>query len=283
MGMRAILIAAVAGTSLMASEAGAITGNPLTDGWAFQGNSLEDGVYVRGAGGWDYDVYSGSFLLELGNPLLGISANWQAGDVILGLGGVSKQDDNITFRSVTKFGGGGPDNAFAPADPGPGVGSTASGGVGAVLTGFNFRRDNAASGSPEKALNDASWNGGFVAPTAFTYVSSLGSVTYSSDATVTDYARIIALFDNVGDPTNPDVVSSWQSLLNISAMMRDSRFADGTPIEEANSIVTWQRSTGTSTDAFAVTSVIPVPGPLLLILSGFVLMGATKRVLRARA
>ena len=278
MGMRAILIAAAIGTSLMASEARAITitGNPLLDGWTFQGNSLDDGVFVRGARGWNYDVYSSSFVLGAGNPLLGISANWQLGDVILGLGGVSKQTDNITFRSVTKFGGGGPDNSFAPADPGPGVGGTADGGVGTVLSGFNFRRGG--GGALPGQLNDPAWDGGFVIPETFRYVSASGSVNFDSNVDVKDYARIIARFDNVGDSTNPDIVSSWLSFLNFSAMVRDPLFADGTPVEGANSIVTFQRSNSTSTDAFAViSSVVPVPAALPLLATGLIGLGLAAR------
>ena len=273
------LTAAVLATSLtlgagVASTAAAstITGNPALDGWEFQGNSLDAGVFVRGNGGWNYDVYTQEFILAAGNPLFNISSSWQAGDIVLGMGGVSRQTSDITLRTVSKFGGA--SSGFQAAVPGPGVGSTAQGGVGTVLSAFQYTRTGP---SGQKVLQNPAWNGALLTPATFRYVSGSSTVNYDSNADVTDYARIIALFDGVGDSTVSDTVVSWQSFLNISAMERDLFFADGTPARGAPSIVTWQRGTGASVDALASVSPIPLPAAGWLLLGGLGALGFAAR------
>ena len=252
--------------------AATISGNPAADGWELQGNSLAQGVYVRGARGYDYDVYAQEFILGASNPLFNISANWQAGDIVVGFGGVAKEALNQTFRSVTKFGGS-VNNTFAPESvpfANDGIGSTANGGPGTVLTGFNFTR---ASG----ALNGA-WNGELVIPQTFRYINAASTaLNYDSNAAVKDYARILALFSGAGTSSDPNIVTSWQSFINISAMERDSLFGGTVPGRGAPSIVTRQQSTSSATDAFAVATPIPLPAAGWLLLGGLGALGFAAR------
>jgi hypothetical protein len=59
------------------SSAGAasVSGDPAADGWLYQDNSLADGTYIQGTGGWSSDVYSNAFILSPIHPLVG--ENWQ--------------------------------------------------------------------------------------------------------------------------------------------------------------------------------------------------------------
>src|SRR5690606_6053465 len=143
------------------ASAGPITGNPAADGWTAQGNSLAIGTYIRGGGGFNYNVYTTSFTLEAGSPLLG--GGWQVGDTILAMGGVivDNASGNLTssVRIVSKFGNSPTAwQASTTASPnGDGLGSTSSGhgGNGAVLLGTVVGDVNAADEGTIKTSSDA--------------------------------------------------------------------------------------------------------------------------------
>ena len=66
-----------------------ITGDPGTDGFTSFGNSLENGVYVRGNANYGYDAYGAGFTIESGSNLniSDGSYSWLTGDTVLAVGG----------------------------------------------------------------------------------------------------------------------------------------------------------------------------------------------------
>jgi hypothetical protein len=69
-----------------------ITGNPLSDGWAANGNSLASGVYANGGGysgavtgQYNYNTYSAT--LTVGSTMQSV-AGWNNGDTVVAVGGV---------------------------------------------------------------------------------------------------------------------------------------------------------------------------------------------------
>jgi hypothetical protein len=101
---------------LQANTATALTGNPLHDGWAYGGHSLDQGAYVRGSGNIGFDMYSTQFIVSESNSslfsLAGHSGtgfddyygatrtwntdsarNWDVGHTVIGIGGM--------FSSIT--------------------------------------------------------------------------------------------------------------------------------------------------------------------------------------
>ncbi len=85
------LVVAIVLAVAQSSEA-AITGNPFSDGWTSQGNSLSNGVYVRGNANYAFDTYSATVVVD--SALRTASGNvWSIGDTVIGVGGV--------FRSIT--------------------------------------------------------------------------------------------------------------------------------------------------------------------------------------
>ena len=86
-----------------------VTGYPVADGWEFGGNSLEPGVFVRGSGGFNFDIYTAAFTLSSSSPLIG--DGWDEGDIIFGIGGVIDPNANNpelthSVRIVSKFSAG---------------------------------------------------------------------------------------------------------------------------------------------------------------------------------
>lgn len=94
--MGKILLAA--GPLLLAGAAQAaavsVTGDPVADGFVLQGNSLENGVYVKGTANYSYDAYSLAFSIAPGSNLeISDGANsWLAGDQVVAIGGVFRLD-----------------------------------------------------------------------------------------------------------------------------------------------------------------------------------------------
>lgn len=75
-----------------------ITGNPSADaGWTFNGNSLNNGTYIRGGGTFSYDIYTKSFVVAADDAAL-ISKGWTAGDTVIGLGGIMVSNDLLAIH-----------------------------------------------------------------------------------------------------------------------------------------------------------------------------------------
>lgn len=154
MVMRSLFVGAAVALSIMVGSAVAapVTGNPAADGWTLQGRSTDTGTFVRKGTGklYDFAVYSIGFVLDGSSPLASVSAAWQGGDRILGLGGVANEALDETFRTVNKWGAA--TSTYAadsngpgiPPDDGVGSSSSGAGGLGSMLTGFNYTRTNGA-------------------------------------------------------------------------------------------------------------------------------------------
>jgi len=108
-----LLLVAGAGTSFAT-----ITGDPATDGgWTSEGNSATTDLLFQ-TGSFSANIYSTTFALSAGSPLLGTlgtSDGWSAGDTIVGVGGVFTSTGNssvtydtmngtVTTRFVVKYG-----------------------------------------------------------------------------------------------------------------------------------------------------------------------------------
>lgn len=252
--------ACLAITASSAASALVITGNPLADGWTLTGNSVTAGTYVRGHGGYNFDVYSQSFSIDAGSPLI-FSGNWQIGDTVLGLGGVYQgTSPDVTFRSVAKFGGATSSYSAATSFPpgtcngvagcGTGSSSGGAGGEGNLLVGFNYTRTDGD-------LNNAAWHNTAILPETLRYYDGT-ELNYDANATARDYARIWSVFNGTGDSSTNDTIDTWEVFLNISAMARDAVFND-LPAIGALSILTFQRSTSSTEFTDALTTISAVP------------------------
>lgn len=109
---QALPILALTLGTLQATTATALSGNPLADGWAYGGHSLDQGAYVRGSANIGFDMYSTKFIVSDSSAfsLAGHSGagfddyydndkgdrtwdtdtarNWGVGDTVIGIGGM---------------------------------------------------------------------------------------------------------------------------------------------------------------------------------------------------
>ncbi len=70
-----------------------LTGNPSADSsWTFNGNSLNNGTYIRGGGTFSFDIYTNAFTVTAADTGL-IAKGWSVGDTVIGLGGVIVPND----------------------------------------------------------------------------------------------------------------------------------------------------------------------------------------------
>lgn len=248
-------ISTVLACAVLPAGASSISGNPLADGWAFQGNSLDAGTYVRGQGGYDFGIYTSSFSLSGGSNLLG--SGWQAGDSLLGVGGVVNDlGGNISqsLRIVTKFGT--DPGAWSPAtESALGSFSAGHGGDGAVLLG-TYSPANASSGghfNPGVALNFLDPGTVHEIPLAQRYDSG---VTSSID---TNIGKILFTFDA------SNYLASWQLVLNLTLLEAELPAGSILPSDADRIIQTLQRSNNSTqfTDGLGgfdtAAVVIPLP------------------------
>jgi hypothetical protein len=150
-----VLIVALRSTAV----ADIVTGDPVADGWTYQGNSLDNGIYIRGAGNFSFDLYTKVYTVGSTGSFLSMSSPWSVGDRVLGVGGVfvprtaasagwpafagdpvnSNLDTNV--RIVTKYGTS--PSAWSASSVAPDAGngngsfSNGDGGLGSVLLTTN--------------------------------------------------------------------------------------------------------------------------------------------------
>jgi hypothetical protein len=270
-----IVMMALAAMMLAASgsSAAVVTGNPVTDGWAAGGNSLQNGVYVRNSANYGFDTYRTQVTVGAGTQLniADGTYSWLAGDTVLGLGGkfasITAADAGWSAftgnlvnsilgedtKFVAKFGTA--DATFAAStvapDFGNGLGSLGSnGGLGAVQvrsTGWFYAADWAANSGQLMRLDKTS------------HIERVGAAAPDDHV-----ARLIWLWDGTSH------VASWELLLNTSLLDRlaPAGFAGLTPTAADMGIMSVQRRDGVYTDAL----VVPEPMTLALLgLGGLVL------------
>jgi len=255
-----------------------VTGNPITDGWTKQNNSLATGTFARSSGGspenaLDFDIYARSYSIAPGSNLL-FSPNWQVGDTVIGLGFVANSLYNMTASPMIKFGGAASTFAadsngrlLAPAD---GLVSMSSGygGEGSVLIRITTPYGRNGSGD----LNTPANNGAFLVPNVMEYFDG-SALNVAGNATIADAARIVTLFDTAGT----DEAMSFAGLLNISALGRIGSIND-LPAIGASSVVSFMRSTGgDGTEAIGFTVPVPEPSAYAMALAGLGLIGWAAR------
>ena len=150
------------------------TGNPVTDQWALQGDSLAPGTFIRETASWDFDVYSAAFTLTAGNPLAN-GTTWCVGDQILGMGGVMNAP-SWSCRDWSPNSAPPRPRSPPPRPPrrsppsvyndngtvyGNGVGSLSGAGNGGFMVTYGCQSDY-----PSYALDPAGQNGAIITPVA---------------------------------------------------------------------------------------------------------------------
>ncbi len=282
---RALALAggALIAASGVASTAAAtnVTGNPLADGFVYQGNSLGNGSYVRSNGGGNYgfDMYRSVITISSGsNLVIGSGAGaWNVGDTVLAVGGVfhavSAQDngwnDSYTGGAVNALYYGSPNlklqakfgtdtsiwsaSTIAPS-AGNGNGSLAQGGVGSVQVRTSGSNPFAFWAANAGTLNTLASSG---------HISRDGGTA----GMTTDVARLIWLCDGDGR------VSSWQILLNATLLQAQTNSGFGGLIPNANfgAIMTIQHGDNEYTDG--LVQGVPAPGALAVLGLGGLLGG----------
>lgn len=261
-----------------------VTGDPSSDaGWSAFGNSLSSGVYVRGSANYAYDTYSTGFAIQAGSNLEITDANdsaldWLAGDTVLGVGG--------KFNAITagaagwgSFSGGavnsllgassgpklqvkfGTDDATwstSTTAPGSGNGNSSSsngGGRVQIRTSAYFQTGSPNPGQTEPWTWDGN-SGQLLVLDKDSHIDWDGASAQPSKYT----ARMIWNYD-----TNLGYVTSWQLLLNVSLLERQTP-GDFTGIYPAIgdlAVLTVQDGDNSYTDA--LVAIAPAPGSVGLL------------------
>ena len=218
-----------------------VTGNPSSDGWRSDGNSLAPGTFINQTASWSFNVYNTTFTLTTGNPLIN-GTTWQTGDQVLGMGGVLPFTQPIMPRLVAKFGTAPTtfspsttpaanlppaiDN-YSPTVDGNGTAEPATKvGIGDFMVTYGYKSDN-----PSRKLDPVSQNNAILAASGLyiTYGGVLGAVSG-------DWGRVLAVFqtDSQGnlviqdDPilgnTTPTsqmpVLQSFETFIDVSQLQR---------------------------------------------------------------
>lgn len=204
---------AVVAHSAVASASG-LSGNPITDGWTFAGNSQTNGVWVDNSTPLDglpdtnYDLYQTSYTLASS------VGSFQAGDQIIGLGGVVLGDiGTSSINALAKFGS--PTSTWQAASSvgaPDGVGDDASGGNGYILARIDV---------PSNSLIVNRWDS-----STPSFVPLANASDYLSFADTTE----LGTYQYNGTQTT-NFLRSWEVQLDVSALAR----AGYTDVPTANS------------------------------------------------
>lgn len=278
------------------ASAAVLTGDPASDGWYSHGNSLDNGVYIRGNGNYAFDVYTTQFTVtdssifdisghddssfldyyETNHWTKASARDWEVGHTVIGVGGA--------FNSVT-------------ADA-AGWGAFTGAAVNNAINGEHRFRLQAKIGS-----EDATWSASSIAPGAGNGSGSTGDGGTQAFLVRTSGWHDLATWEdregtvfglqktdhisnsNIGidatrviwtwDDTN-NRVGTWELLVNMSLVAEDLdaiNFTGPLPGLLGDSVIaSVQVASGAYTDALAS---IAVPEPASLALIGLSAMGLT--------
>lgn len=269
-----------------------ITGDPGADGWMAFGNSLSDGVYVKGDANYGYNTYSAGFMIETGSVLdiSDGSLSWLAGDTVIGVGG-EFQSIGAAAAGWSSFTGGAV-NSKRSANTGPKL-QAKFGTANATWTASSVAPGNGNGNS------SSSNGGGRVQVRTSGYFDSgvwstgSGTLHVPTDSHVLwdgpiDPAEQVARLIWNWDSTN-NLVESWEILLNVSLLDRltASDYAGLFPAIGDMAILTVQDGDNSYTDALVQiarvgTSTTSVPEPDSLFLFVACLIGLAVALRRRR-
>lgn len=261
----AFLVLTAVGT--LSASAQSVTGDPATDGWQGFGNSLSLGTYIRGTGGFSFQVYRDSFTLT-SNSTLFADTFWNAGDTILALGGVTTGQYIYEPRLVAKFGSAGANFSASSTltPPGNGNGSFSGGnaGLGGVQVDYQYEfgdtQTNQLLAGQTGVLNN---------PNDLLYYTPAGSVNLDESY----YAAVDADFTRTN---GADVLESFEVFLDISQLQGDGEYTNGLPVINGISDMALQQNQDIYTDALLV------PEPSTLALAGLSLVALGWLLKRSR-
>jgi len=245
----------------------AITGNPSTDSWTFEGISSTAANYNNGAGNYNVNIFSTAFQLEGSSPLIGNldGFNWNANDLIVGVGGVfNGANSDLTYngpggatstRIVIKYGTISATWSPESTSPSsPGYGSLANGGVGSILLGTS--------------------------PYDF-YPANSGTLVVPADSPLeqTSPSATTAISGNVGrviTEWSGDALVGFESFMDLTLL--NAQYPSNGVALENEFVLDLQRGTGEYQDSQGqLPGVVPEPNSLVLILAGAVGLSLMQR------
>jgi hypothetical protein len=281
------------------AQASTVTGDPIADGWAFSGNSLDNGIYVRGSANYGYDAYGAGFTIAAGSNLVGDT--WQAGDTVLAVGGVfqaitaedagwtafSGNSVNSLLGSTTngpklqaKFGNAAAAWTTSTIAPGGGDGLGSLGyGDGDLVNGVAIQIRTGTGyyiGGPAfvPGQDQAGYLGWDTNAGMLMHLAKDSHITWSVSSTLVDMDKDVArmIWSDVSATGEP---ASWELLLNVSLIDRlNPGYAGLLPAIGDDVLMTVQDNDAAYTDA--LVSTVPEPATMAMLALGGLMLRRRK-------